>query len=169
MLLQLMKMLRSEIGLQVAYWSIEQATDYGFQQAVARAQFDDITGIRFFGPMHTFDEHILPLMTRRNKPFKVLIVDSLTPLHEMVRNAKQEVLKMNTTLSNRLIIYVSHEEDGKPNLAEGRYLLAMANIKIHVRAYQAYVNNRAGFSDGEGGGKPFVIWDEGARMAEMNL
>lgn len=167
-LLKLMKMLRT-MGKQVVYWSIEQATDYGFQQAVARTQFDDITGLRFYGPKHTFEEHILPLMTRKKKPFRVLIIDSLTPLHEMVSNPKQYVKMICTTLDNCLVIFVSHEEDGRPNLAEGRYLLTQANIKIHVSGYKAHVNNRAGFSDTEGGGEPFVIWDEGAQMAELSF
>ena len=36
----------------------------------------------------------------------------------------------------------------------------LSEIKIRTEGFKAFVNSR--FADGEGGGEPFTIWEEGA-------
>jgi hypothetical protein len=64
--------------------------------------------------------------------------------------------KLLSDFPNKLFIFISHADGKQP---EGRAAKAVkfdANVKIRIEGFKAFAQSRYG------GGKPYVIWDEGA-------
>ena len=155
--LQLVKYLRRQ-QKRVIYWSLEQCGDYGFQLAVRRANLSKGGGVVFFGNEADAETEILSLM-ERPRGYDVLIIDSLTALHNNRPSGfcPRDFVMWQKRLADKLVIYICHEKNGTDQLETpaGNYIKQQANIKVTVVGFVAYANARAGFLDG--GGEPYVI------------
>ncbi len=168
--LQLVKYLR-HLQKRVIFWSLEQCGDYGFQQAVRRANLSKGGGVVFFGNEADAETEIMSLMERPRGHYDVLIVDTLTALHyNRVRGFLQRDFNaLAKRLQNRLIVFVCHEKEGSGGQIEtpaGDYIKQQANVKITVVGFTAYANARTGFVNG--GGEPYVIDEALANEYHLN-
>ena len=60
----------------------------------------------------------------------------------------------------KLFIFIAHEEGGKPYPAVAKHVRKLSEVKMRVEGFKAFPTTR--FATSEGGGEPFVIWEEGA-------
>ena len=141
---------------RVAYNSLEEGNSHSFALACKRNNMHDCKG-RFVLIQDDYTQLIKRL--KRHKSPNVIITDSFQYMG-MNFNQYKELLEI---FPSKLFIWISHA-DGK--LPEGRTAKRVrydAYVKIYVEGYTASAVSRYG------GGKPFVIWEEGASEFGMNL
>ncbi len=92
----------------------------------------------------------------KHKSPDVVIIDSL----QHWRISEVEYKELVTDFPNKLFVFVSHADGKEPSKAIGMAVKYDANVKICVDRFVATATSRC---DGHKG-KPFIIWEERARV-----
>lgn len=147
--LQLAKYLAT-LGLKVAYNSLEEGVSTSLRKAIHDTNIIEVSR-RFVlldkEPVAELNERL-----RRRKSPDVVIIDSVQ-YSGMSYAAYKELKEMHRT---KLFILVSHAEGSHPSGRVARSIRYDASVKVYVQGFQAFPASRYG------GGKPYVIWPEGA-------
>jgi hypothetical protein len=146
--LQLAKYLCS-LGRKVAYDSLEEGVSLSLRNAIEDCNMQEVAR-RF---LLLDKEPVSDLMERlsKKKSPEVIFIDSIQ--YTGLTYADYKLLK--DRFRNKLFILVSHAEGSHPAGRVARSIRFDANVKIWVEGYQAFSVSRYG------GGKPYVIWQEG--------
>ncbi|MCM8873115.1 MAG: hypothetical protein NDJ65_07560 [Paludibacteraceae bacterium] len=147
--LQLAKYL-SRFG-KVVYDSLEEGLSLSMQKAIEDVGMADAK--RNF---HLLDKETLPELEARlekQRSAQIIIIDSL----QYTGLTYNDYKRLRDRFRRKLFIFVSHAEGQNPKGNVGKSVKYDAFVKIYVEGYTAYPQSRYG------GGKPYVIWEEGAR------
>jgi hypothetical protein len=141
---------------RVAYDTLEQGLSLSFQNAWRDAAMHE-AGTRVVMLDREPIEKLRERLKRRKSP-DVIVVDSLTALSGFTRPVFTGLIN---DFPDKLFIFVAHEEGGKPYPAIAQHVRKLAEIKVRVEGYKAFVTTRFQSESGEGGAD-FVIWEWGA-------
>lgn len=148
---------------RVAYDTVEQGMSLSFHRAWIDAGMAE-AGNRVV----VLDREQIPELRerlRRRKSPRVVVIDSITALTGFTRSAYAGLVE---EFPDRLFIFLAHERGGMPYPTIAEHVRKLSEIKIRTEGFRAFVNSR--FADGDGGGEPFTIWEEGAAryFADVN-
>ncbi|MFV0311490.1 MAG: hypothetical protein ACK5KN_07565 [Dysgonomonas sp.] len=137
---------------RVDYISAEEGMESAFKMSMRRAGITTADKIFWheYIPFEDLIEHY-----RQPRSAKIIIVDNLTVYENEI---KKKLLKAQIDkLSNKLIIFVAHEERGIPSSPEARHVSKWAKVIFRVKGLTSFVKSRY---DG-GGGTIFINEDIG--------
>lgn len=147
--LQLAKYLAS-LGLRVAYDSLEEGVSTSLRIAIRDCNIQEVKR-RFI----LLDKERIPELIQRlekKKSPQVIFIDSIQYTGLSYADYKQ----LKDRFRSKLFILVSHADGTQPSGRVARSIRFDANVKVWVEAYKAFAKSRYG------GGKPYVIWEEGS-------
>lgn len=134
---------------RVAYNSLEEGISESLKRSV---KINGLVGIK---NLILLDKEPLDELTERLERPKspaIVIIDSIQYTGLNYRDYKN----LRDSFRNKLFVFVSHAEGREPAGRTARSIRYDANVKIHIEGYVAYAVSRYG------GGKPYVIWEQGA-------
>lgn len=99
------------------------------------------------------DELVIRLRKRRSPDF--VVIDSLQ--YSGLNYKRYQAIK-DEFAGKKLIMFLSHADGKNPEGRVARRIRYDADTKIRIEGYRAFSMSRMG------GGKPFTIWEKGARI-----
>lgn len=141
---------------RVAYNSLEEGNSQSFALACKRHNMHECQG-RFVLIQDDYNKLIKRL--KRHKSPNIVITDSYQYMG-MNFNQYKDLLAM---FPDKLFIWISHAEGRLPEGRTAKRVRYDAFVKVFVEGYTAQAVSRYG------GGKPYVIWEEGAKEFGMNI
>jgi predicted ATP-dependent serine protease len=123
---------------RVHYISAEEGLGDSFKEAVRRAGIttaDDILWDEYL-PM----EEIIKKF-KRQRSANIIIIDNLTMYSDEMKPSELKTKLLNE-LSNKLVIFISHEERNQPYPAIARHAKKLANVILHIQGLKAFVTSR---------------------------
>lgn len=123
---------------KVLYISAEEGVSKHFIGVMRRLGIKD-KNKRF--KLHEYEEwsEIEKRLKMRTCP-KIVFIDNITVYRdEMTKTDLKNILQEH---QNKLIVFVSHEERGKPDTAQGRYWRKLSKIIVRVLGLKAFVTGR---------------------------
>lgn len=141
----------ASIGWRVVYLSLEDGAGESMRLAFKRECATTVsTRLSLWRDMRL--EELIEELKKQRSP-QVIIVDSLQYLGINQAGYK----KLRSMFPNKLFIFISHANERKEPIGScANFVRFDAGVKIVVDGFVAYANSRFG------GGKPIVIWKEGA-------
>ena len=141
----------------VAYDSLEESTKLSFQNTLKRERMEKVN-YRFKildrEPMDELSERL----SKRRSP-DVVIIDSLQ-YSGLTYTSYKELKEKHR---NKLLVFVSHCEGGKPEGRIAKKVVYDADMKIFVRGFRAVCKGRFITQPGNS----YIIWEEGAALYSM--
>lgn len=134
---------------RVAYNSLEEGISESLKRSV---KINGLVGIK---NLILLDKEPLDELTERLERPKspaIVIIDSIQYTGLNYRDYKN----LRDSFRNKLFVFVSHAQGREPAGRTARSIRYDANVKIYIEGYVAYAVSRYG------GGKPYVIWEQGA-------
>lgn len=122
---------------KVLYVSAEEGTDPLFIDSVKRSEINGANRVGFlpYVPIESLNEKL-----SKRKSHKIIVIDNMTIYaDEFKGNGITEFMKKN---SDKLIIFLSHEERKEPSLAAARLVKKLAKIVIRVEGLVATIGGR---------------------------
>ncbi|MBQ9254988.1 MAG: AAA family ATPase [Bacteroidales bacterium] len=144
---------------KVIYDSIEQGLTLSFQRAWERVKMIEAGNNFVLVEKENTKQDIWDRLSRRKSP-NVIIIDSV---NYMLNFTKREYEQLLNNFPNKLFIFVAHENNKQPMGSLANFIRYNSDIKIHVEGYRAFITTRFEDSEKGEGGKPFTIWEQGAK------
>ena len=147
-----------------AYDTMEQGLSLSFQKAWQRAEMHEAGN----NVVVLNKEGIKELKERlkKKKSADIIIIDSLICL---VGFTRRDYLKLLEEFPTKLFIFLCHEKNSNPDPAIGETIKRLADIKIRIEGYKAFINTRYSDTDKGEGIEDFVIWEYGANEYWANI
>lgn len=141
----------ASIGWRVCYLSLEDGAGESMRLAFKRECATTVSSrLSLWRDMRL--EELIEELKKQRSP-QVIIIDSLQYLGINQAGYK----KLRSMFPGKLFIFISHANERKEPIGScANFVRFDAGVKIVVDGFVAYVNSRFG------GGKPIVIWKEGA-------
>ncbi len=136
---------------RVAYDSLEEGVSASLMKALQETSMMDVR--RRFVVLDK--EPIDQLMERlsKGKSPDVVCIDSL----QYTGMSYEQYKALKERFPKKLFIWISHAEGVQPEGRVAKKVRFDSNVKVFVRAYRAEPVSRYG------GGKPYIVWEEGYR------
>jgi len=147
--LQLAKYL-TQFG-KVAYDSLEEGVSETMKQGIVATNFE----ARQKKNIVILDKEPIDELTKRlrkKKSARIVFIDSL----QYTGLTYQQYLRFKEEFPHKLFIFISHADGNLPSGQVARRVQFDSNIYIRVDAFKARPTGRYG------GGKEYIIWEEGA-------
>lgn len=147
---------------RVAYDTIEQGCSLSFQNSWNDANMGELGN-----KVVIYDRDQIPALRerlRKRKSPQIVVIDSITALVGFTRTTFASLM---SEFPDKLFIFIAHEEGGKPYPAVARHVRKLSEVKIRVEGFKAFPITR--FASPDGGGEPFVIWEEGASRYHADI
>lgn len=157
LVLKLVKYL-AELGRRVAFVSLEEGNGLSVRRAFADTCMQGVNArVSLWFDMDA--EEIRRELRRQRSP-QVVVIDSIQYLGINYNGYKA----LRKEFPNKLFVFVSHANDrNQPKGATATQIRYDAMVKIQVSQFRAKANSRYG------GGEVLVIWDEGAKLAPVDM
>lgn len=152
--LQLCKMLSA--FKKVHYNTLEERGRESFRLACIRNNME-ACGSKF--SYECEDYETLRARLRKKRSAKIVVIDSV----QYLRITETQYKELIREFPDVLFIFVSHAKGTMPKGAVADAIRYDADVKINVKNFVASIQSRFG------GNKPYIIWEEGARNAELKL
>lgn len=139
----------SQFG-RVGYNSLEEGLSLSLQQAFLEENLEEV-GSR----VQLLDKEPLDILVKRlnkQRSFDVVFIDSL----QFTFKSYAALKRIIDTNPSKLFVFISHAEGKQPAGRVAKAIEYLANVKIRVEGFKAFAKSRYG------GGKAFVVWEEGA-------
>lgn len=136
---------------KVLYNSLEEGYCLSFQVANEHMKMDEC-GNRYQILDQESMEDLYVRLRRRSSP-RIVIIDSF----QYADLSKKEYIKLKQSFPNKLFIFISHADGKLPEGRPAKFVRFDAMVKIRIEGFKAFPASRFG------GGKPFVIWEKGAK------
>ncbi|KAB8151779.1 ATP-dependent serine protease [Kordia sp. TARA_039_SRF] len=147
--LQLVKYL-TQFG-DVIYNTLEEGFRASFKKALREANMKEVKSK--FKVLSKEPIADLRIRLKRKRSAKICVIDSVQ--YSDLRN-KNDYKRLINEFPNKLFIFISHAVGKIPKGALAQAILFDADLKIYVEGFKAFPESR------HGGGKPFIIWAQGA-------
>lgn len=134
----------------VAYNSLEEGIKLSFQRAIQQTGMQSVAK-KFKIINGETIEQLIERLEKQKSPH-IIIIDSL----QYTDLDKRSYKALINRFPKKLFIFISHAEGKNPKGSTADAIKYDSDIKIRVEGYKAFARSRFG------GGKPFVIWEEGA-------
>ena len=144
---------------KVIYDSIEQGLTLSFQRAWERVKMIEVGNDFVLVEKENTKKDIWDRLAKRKSP-NVIIIDSV---NYMLNFTKREYEQLLNNFPNKLFIFVAHEKNKQPMGSLANFIRYNSDIKIHVEGYKAFITTRFEDSEKGEGGKPYTIWEKGAK------
>jgi hypothetical protein len=142
---------------KVLYNSLEEGYCLSMVQAMSSIGFKEVEkNIRIADQM-PMKELIKEISKQRSA--NIIIIDSLQYCGMKYEDWKY----IRDKFKNKLFIFISHADGREPRGEMGKTMKYDSFVKIRVEGFKAMAISRYG------GGKPYIIWDQGARDYWINL
>ncbi|BDD11676.1 hypothetical protein FUAX_41080 (plasmid) [Fulvitalea axinellae] len=134
---------------KVVYDTMEEGARMTFQKVLRESHMEQVKRLTVLN-REPIDE-LRERLRKRNSP-DIVIVDSF----QHMGLSKPKYLKLKGEFPDKLFVFVSHAEGKQPEGRSAKFVRYDADVKIRVEGYRALPTSRYG------GGRPYVIWEEGA-------
>ena len=135
---------------RVAYNSMEEGDSESLKLACRRVGMEQVKG-RFIildnEPIAELKERL-----RKHKAPQIVVIDSI----QYSQMSYKDYIALKEEFKNVLFLIISHAEGKEPEGKVAKKVRYDAAVKIFVEGYAAFTVSRYG------GGKPYIIWKEGA-------
>ncbi len=133
----------------VLYNSLEEGVSESLKLALTRVKMIEASRVKVLDK-----EPLNELVERLSKPksARIIIIDSL----QYTQLDLQGYVELKQLFPKKLFIYISHADGKEPDGKLAKRIRYDSNVKIFVDGFMASCNSRYG------GGKPMVVWQEGA-------
>lgn len=148
----------------VAYNSLEQGLSLSMQRAWERVDMA-AAGNKIILLEKEQHKDLLPRL-RKRRSADVVIIDSI---HYWLGFTMGDYMSLLNEFKNKLFVFCAHEQKGEPRGSLAQYIRYNSDVKIRVEGYRAFVASRYEHKAAGEGGKPYVIWEQGANEYECNL
>jgi len=135
---------------RVAYNTLEEGARKSFQIAVSRNNMREVAKKLIFLNREPIEE--LRERLKIGKSPNIIIIDSF----QYTGLNKKEYIALKEEFPKKLFIFISHAEGKNPEGRPAKFVRYDADVKIRIEGYKAFPVSRYG------GGKPLVIWEQGA-------
>lgn len=136
---------------KVAYDSLEEGLSLSMQKAIGDVGMAD--NKRSFVLLDKESVSELEERLEKQRSAQIIIIDSL----QYTGLTYADYKRLRDRFRHKLFIFVSHASGREPKGEVGKSVKYDAFVKIYVEGYVAYPQSRYG------GGKAYVIWEDGAR------
>lgn len=136
---------------KVAYDSLEEGLSLSMQKAIGDVGMAD--NKRSFVLLDKESVAELEERLEKQRSAQIIIIDSL----QYTGLTYADYKRLRDRFRHKLFIFVSHASGREPKGEVGKSVKYDAFVKIYVEGYVAYPQSRYG------GGKAYVIWEDGAR------
>lgn len=143
---------------KVYYNTLEEGGKLTFRKACKENAMEAVKGQFFYGK-EKLPELIARLEKRRSP--NVIVIDSL----QHFRIGKREYYDLIERFPKKLFIFISHARGQEPKGEVADEIRYNSDVKIRVERFVAKPVENTRY----GGYKPYTIWEEGARNAELKL
>ncbi len=134
---------------RVAYNSLEEGDSESLKLTFKRVAMHEV-GRKIIILSETMVE--LKKRLKKHKAPQIVVIDS----SQYSQMTYKEYVEMRAEFPNVLFLIISHAEGKEPEGKVAKKIRYDAFVKIRVEGYMAFAASRYG------GGKPYVIWKEGA-------
>ncbi|NJM14046.1 MAG: hypothetical protein HC896_00435 [Bacteroidales bacterium] len=134
---------------RVLYNSLEMGYSPTLQDAFARIGMDEVKR-RLILVKEPLEELTQRLLVKKSP--NVVIIDSF----QYTGLTYKDYTVLKDDFPNKLFVYISHANGKEPKGSAAQSVRYDADIKVYCEGHKAFVSSRYG------GGKPFIIWPEGA-------
>jgi len=135
---------------KVAYNSLEEGAKLSFKRAIQQTGMISVAK-RFIILKGETIEQLTERLSKQKAP-NIIIIDSV----QYTDLDKKGYKTLINSFPTKLFIFISHAEGKNPKGSTADAIRYDSDVKIFVQGYKAFVVSRFG------GGKPFIIWEEGA-------
>lgn len=135
---------------KVAYNSLEEGAKLSFKRAIQQTGMISVAK-RFIILKGETIEQLTERLSKQKAP-NIIIIDSV----QYTDLDKKGYKTLINSFPSKLFIFISHAEGKNPKGSTADAIRYDSDVKIFVQGYKAFVVSRFG------GGKPFIIWEEGA-------
>lgn len=135
---------------KVAYNSLEEGAKLSFKRAIQQTGMISVAK-RFIILKGETIEQLTERLSKQKAP-NIIIIDSV----QYTDLDKKAYKTLINSFPTKLFIFISHAEGKNPKGSTADAIRYDSDVKIFVQGYKAFVVSRFG------GGKPFIIWEEGA-------
>lgn len=142
-------------GLRACYISHEEGISSTIQTAFKRAGMHEVSGDVILAADATFDETV-EYFAKRGSP-EIMVIDSI----DYCNLTAEQYKLLRKKFPRKIIILISWSEGKKPKSTAGKAIEYMVDIKLFVKNFMIWPKSRFG------GNKPYVIWEERARLLEQ--
>lgn len=142
---------------KVFYNSIEEGDSKSIQDAMIRAQMDQIPEGKFMLGTGYYYRDLFEYLKGTNRG-KFIILDS----RDYMNLTSHQWKNLITKFPHKCFVVICWEQAGKPAGKFAKDIEYMVDIVAHVANYKAKVRGRFG------GGKDFVIWEEGIKKGRAS-
>lgn len=136
---------------RVAYDTLEEGARRSFQLAVIEERMHEVSRRFLILDRETPDE-LRERLSKQKSP-DIVIIDSF----QYAGMTWNEYKKLKEDFANKLFIFISHADGRNPEGRTAKKVKYDADVKIFVQGYRAEIASRYG------GGKHYIIWEEGAQ------
>ena len=137
---------------RVLFDSLEEGTRLSLQMAAERVNIKEVRRRLTFLHRESIEE--LKERLRKHKSQRIVFIDS----YQYTGLNKKTFMQLMDEFPNHLFIFNSHAEGKQPEGRSAKSIRYHADVKIWVEGYRAIASPSR-----YGGGKPFTIWEEGAK------
>lgn len=141
---------------KVHYNTLEERGRESFKLACIRNNMESC-GSRFSFECEDFET--LKARLKKKRSAKIVFIDSL----QYLRISEKQYKDLISEFPDILFIFISHAKGSQPKGSVADSIRYDADVKINVKQFTANIQSRFGGND------PFIIWEEGARNAEVKL
>ena len=142
---------------KVLYNTLEEGARKSFQRAVKQSYLKGYSRKIIVLNREPIEE--MKNRLRRPKAPKIAIIDSF----QYSGLTKAQYKELKEEFPDVLFIFLSHAEGKHPEGRPAKFVRYDADVKIHIDSYIASAVSRYG------GGKPYIIWEEGVKELEGSL
>lgn len=139
----------------VLYNSFEQGISKTLQSSIERNNLDEVNGKITFGDKITLTQ--LYSRLARKKSADIVFIDS----RDYMGITAEDYSMLTEQFPRKAFVIICWQEGSRPAGKAGREIEYMADIKVMVKDFIALPRSRFG------GNKPFVIWDRGTKLEEL--
>jgi hypothetical protein len=143
---------------KVFYNTLEEGLKLSFKIALEESNIKAV-GNRFCFHSEKFNKMLARL--RKDRSPNIIIIDSLQYL-KITEDNYQELLE---EFPKKLFVFVSHAQGSEPKGDLANEIRYNSDVKIRVHQFVATPVENTRF----GGNKPYIIWEEGMRNAQLKL
>lgn len=136
---------------RVAYDSLEEGVSASLMKALQETSMMDVRR-RFIVLDKEPIDQLMERLSKGKSP-DVVCVDSL----QYTGMSYEQYKALKERFPKKLFIWISHAEGAQPEGRVAKKVRFDSNVKVFVQAYRAEPVSRYG------GGKPYIVWEEGYR------
>jgi len=135
---------------KVAYNSLEEGVSLSMRKAFVEVGMEEVSNKLVLLDQETIED-LRKRLTRRKSP-DIIAIDSLQYTGMTYKSYKS----LREDFPKKLFVFISHADGREPSGRVAKSIRYDAFVKIRVEGYKAFPASRYG------GGKPYIIWHQGA-------